>query len=140
MTGRAGGAGSKAGAAEASLALRGSAVQDGQFVAFIEDMNLHAIQRLKSGDAVAAGRLARITLDAVEYETKGNIIRVAIGQSLAGVLFPATRPAQGSGDDAGPGKPRRPCPAAPELSRPAVLPAQPRRAAPLQSLPGRPAR
>lgn len=112
------------GGPESTLALRGSALQDGEYIAFVEDMGDHAIRRVKAGDPIATGRLTGVTLDAVDYEAKGKVTHVAIGENLAGVPLPAPAPAPttapggaGGGGGGPPGGP--PGPPVPGMNGPA---------------------
>lgn len=53
-------------------------------IAFVEDTRSVETIRKRTGEHVGNGRLVKITLDYVEYECKGNTIRIEIGGNLAG--------------------------------------------------------
>ena len=104
---------------EAKLAFRGSALRDGRFTAFIEEMGGSKIQRVNEGEQLASGRIAAITLDQLTYEAGGKVTQVRVGHTLAGTVVPPTsRPATapagppgapgGPGGSGGPGRPGGP--------------------------------
>ena len=92
---------------ESGLALRGLARDDTSFIAFIEDTASHRTLQLKSGDAVAAGRIRQISLDALAYESGGKLTQVRVGQNLLGVVLPppVAPPATQPGSQPGGGPP-----------------------------------
>lgn len=81
---------------EAALAFRGAAVEDGKFVAFIEDTNRQATETIHVNDRVGQGRCTAITLDSITYEVNGEPRSIELGYSLAGT--PAPAPAAAVGD------------------------------------------
>jgi hypothetical protein len=76
-------------ASESTLAFRGAAVEDGKFVAFIEDTNRQATQTVHVNDRVGQGRCTAITLDSITYEVNGEPRDIELGYSLAGTPAPA---------------------------------------------------
>jgi len=95
---------------EGRMALRGVAVEDGHFTAFVEDLMGHQITQLTSGMPLATGKVTKISLDGIEYNGGGSARHVAVGHNLLGVLVPppppTTQPAQ-------PGPPGPPGPQGP---------------------------
>lgn len=85
---------------EASLAFRGAAVEDGKFVAFIEDTDRQATQTIHVNDRVGQGRCTAITLDSITYEVNGEPHDIELGYSLAGT--PAVAPAPAIGEPGNP--------------------------------------
>ena len=71
-------------APEAGLALKGIAEDGSQFTAFVEDSSSGKLLRLQVGDALASGRVANMTLHALDYDAGGRRMRVQVGQSLSG--------------------------------------------------------
>ena len=86
---------------EAALAFRGAAVEDGKFVAFIEDTNRQATETIHVNDRVGQGRCTAITLDSITYEVNGEPRSIELGYSLAGT--PAPAPAAAVGEPNSPG-------------------------------------
>lgn len=89
------------GSSEASLAFRGAAVEDGKFVAFIEDTNRQITQTVRINDSVGQGKCTAITLDSITYEVNGEPRDIELGYSLAGT--PAAEPAPAIGEPGNPG-------------------------------------
>ena len=89
---------------EAGLAFRGVGMLDGQYTAFIEDMASKAVRLLRAGDSIGRGRIANITINALEYEAGGKKVQVALGHSLAGAPLPAPPPQPGPGGPGAPGQ------------------------------------
>lgn len=90
-------------ASDAALAFRGAAVEDGEYVAFIEDTNRHDTRRVHVGDRVGTGRCTDISLDSIKVQENGQDRQVAIGYNLAGepaIVIASTQPSL-----AGPGGP-----------------------------------
>ena len=88
---------------EATLAFRGAAVEDGKFVAFIEDTSRQATQTIHVNDRVGQGRCTAITLDSITYEVNGEPRDIELGYSLAGTPAPAPVAAAGDPNAAGNG-------------------------------------
>lgn len=88
------------GSSEASLAFRGAAVEDGKFVAFIEDTNRQITQTVRINDSVGQGKCTAITLDSITYEVNGEPRDIELGYSLAGT--PAEAPAPAIGEPGNP--------------------------------------
>jgi len=78
------------GGPERQLALRGVSLDDGVYSAFIEDTISHSVLRVVSGQAIARGLIAEITLDALRYQREGSKTEVKIGQTLEGFPAPST--------------------------------------------------
>jgi len=78
------------GGPEGQLALRGVSLDDGVYSAFIEDTISHSVLRVVSGQAIARGLIAEITLDALRYQREGSKTEVKIGQTLEGFPAPST--------------------------------------------------
>jgi len=67
------------------LILTGISLEDKTKVAFLEDQVAYTVTRVKIGDPIANGKVANMTLDALDYkDPNGNIIRVTVGFNLAG--------------------------------------------------------
>jgi hypothetical protein len=64
--------------------LRGISRQGGKYWAFMEDQRSGRMAKAAAGDAIAAGRIERLTLDRVHFAGAGGTISVAIGQTLEG--------------------------------------------------------
>jgi len=69
---------------QSNLVFNGVTVTDGKPVAFIEDMTEGRVYQYHVGDSLAGGKVAQITLDAVDYETNGHRTHVTIGENLQG--------------------------------------------------------
>ena len=107
-------------APEGNFGLRGVGVQDGQFVAFIEDSSSKTSKPVKQGEPIATGKVKSIDIDGIQYEGGGKTTKVAIGQNLLGApLPPPPQPApkppeQPQGAQPGqPGQPGQPQPGQP---------------------------
>ena len=76
------------------VVLRGIARRGDEHVAFIEDTGTKKTWKVKAGDALAGGRVQRITLDRVEVDRAGRTVAIQVGSSLDGtpVLAPASMP------------------------------------------------
>ena len=92
-------------ASESTLAFRGAAVEDGKFVAFIEDTDRQATQTVHVNDRVGQGRCTAITLDSITYEVNGEPRDIELGYSLAGTPAPAPVAAVGEPNAPGNGQP-----------------------------------
>ena len=73
---------------EAVLVLRGVMDQDGSYTAFVEDTAAGKVQQVRAGDSVARGRVTRVTLAGIEYDSAGRVSQVAIGTALDGAAVP----------------------------------------------------
>ena len=67
---------------ERFVVLRGIVLQDGLFIAFIEDTLTRKTTKVRIGDSVARGMLKNITLDYVEYESYGRTVKVAVSSNF----------------------------------------------------------
>lgn len=60
--------------------------QDGEEgIALIENTGSKETIRARTGDPIGKGRLVKITLDYIEYECEGDVTRIGIGSTLAGL-------------------------------------------------------
>lgn len=71
-------------APETLFALRGVVFEDGKFRAYLEDMTSGKMLRLTVDDLVAKGKIAEIEIDAIAYESNGQITWVNVGTDLRG--------------------------------------------------------
>jgi hypothetical protein len=63
---------------------------DGEAIGFVEDTSSPGkVTRVKVGDPLAHGKVARITLSQLDYESAGKVSTIEIGQSLSGVQVSA---------------------------------------------------
>jgi len=69
---------------EQAIVFVGVLAQDDEYLAFAENQVTHQITILRSGDDVAHGKVAAITLDAIAYVSGGAIKEIHLGQNLAG--------------------------------------------------------
>jgi hypothetical protein len=69
---------------EQSVVLIGVLAQDGEFVAFTENRSTGQIGTLRTGDDVAGGKVAAITLDTLAYAAGGTVREISLGQNLTG--------------------------------------------------------
>ncbi|QOV89824.1 hypothetical protein [Humisphaera borealis] len=81
-------------APEKSMAVRGMSIEgegdeDDACYAFIEDLPLKTMKRVKKGDKVARGVVVEVTLADLVYEFEGKRTRVPIGHTLDGAPAPA---------------------------------------------------
>jgi len=85
---------------ERDLVLTGIVRQRGEHIAFLENARTGVTFRLRLGDPVAAGRLTRIALDHVVYQSSGKSAAIEVGHNLDGGLASQTwaqEPAEGPG-------------------------------------------
>ena len=81
---------------------RGVLCPDGEYVAFIQNVQTDQVSVLKEGDEIAGGRIAAITLDSLNFATGGKDHEIRIGQNLAGETVAITSStSSGSGSTAG---------------------------------------
>ena len=69
---------------EQSVVFRGVLCPDEEYVAFIEHVQTRQISIVKTGDEIARGRVAGITLDTLAYDAGGKVQQIHLGQNLAG--------------------------------------------------------
>jgi hypothetical protein len=85
---------------ERYMLLTGVAKEGDVCTAFLEDTRTNAVSKVHVGDTVLAGRVAAITMDAIDYDSNGRVARIAVGGNLGGgtgrVAPPAAAPAAGS--------------------------------------------
>ncbi|HWE93274.1 MAG TPA: hypothetical protein VG269_04810 [Tepidisphaeraceae bacterium] len=103
---------------ESSLSLKGVTLEDGVYIAFIEDSFAHETLRLQAGENIARGQISAMSLDGIEYAAGGRPRRIGIGQTLDGATPPAASlpasssprpgawPAATAGDTGGSGRDR----------------------------------
>ena len=77
---------------EATLVFRGVTLNDGSYTAYIEDMTGGGIRRFSRGEHIAAGRIASITLNGIDYDSGKKVTRVVLGQNFAGGDAPPPAP------------------------------------------------
>lgn len=78
---------------ESSVALKGVSLEDGLYIAFIEDSFAHETRGLHAGEYVARGQINAMSLDGIEYATGGKILKISIGQTLDGTTLAPSAPA-----------------------------------------------
>jgi len=84
-------------AKEASLAFRGAAVEDGQYIAFVEHTARQVTQPVRIGARIGNGTCENITLDSIQYKTdSGETRQILLGYNLAGAVAPPPVMAQPS--------------------------------------------
>ena len=69
---------------ESYYVLKGIVQEDGVFIGFLEDNQRGRIIRVRKGDKVARGIITNLTLDSVEYQFGGRMVKVAMGYDLEG--------------------------------------------------------
>ena len=69
---------------ERDIVLRGVSQQGDRWVAFFENLQSGVTSRAQKGDEIARGKVQAISLDQVEYELNGQVVQVAVGQTLDG--------------------------------------------------------
>jgi len=74
---------------ELAFILTGIVKEEGVYRAYIEDVPNSKVLRLNVGDAVAAGKIAAIEIDAISYESAGQQVWVDVGRDLTGGIFNA---------------------------------------------------
>ena len=74
---------------QAQWAFRGAALQDGRYIAFLEDTVTHTVSSVADGQSIAGGQIAQISLDSLSYVRDERKTAVRIGQNLAGYAAPA---------------------------------------------------
>ena len=67
-----------------SLVLRGVAFEDGQYRAYVEDIDNLRMLRLGPGDAVGHGRIAQIDIDSLLYQHDGSEDWIDVGADFTG--------------------------------------------------------
>ncbi|HEX3358371.1 MAG TPA: hypothetical protein VHS31_15465 [Tepidisphaeraceae bacterium] len=70
--------------AEESLVLRGVALDEDGYRAYVENLNDSRIMKLGPGDLVGRGKVGEIAIDSVEYLHDGQDDWIAIGADLTG--------------------------------------------------------
>lgn len=70
--------------ADQYLVLTGIVQKGLETIAFIEDTRSRKTIKVAPGNQIGNGKLIKITLDNVEYECEGQIIRIGIGSTLMG--------------------------------------------------------
>jgi len=73
-------------APESYFVLKGLAREDESFVALFEDTRSGDVIRIKPEDAIAGGKVTKLTLDSAVYEQDSNTVSVKVGETLEGKL------------------------------------------------------
>jgi hypothetical protein len=73
-------------APESYFVLKGLAREDDSFVALFEDTRSGDIIRIKPEDAIAGGKVTKLTLDSAVYQQDSNTVSVKVGETLEGKL------------------------------------------------------
>ena len=69
---------------EESLVVRGIAMEEYGYRAYVEDLNTGNTLRLSPGDALGRGHVSAVALDAIAYEHEGTKTWIDIGSDLTG--------------------------------------------------------
>jgi hypothetical protein len=91
---------------ESQFVLRGVAVHEGNYVAFLENTMENNVIRLRNGDHVAGGKLTHLTLGGAQYDSAAGKAVILIGSALDGTVrrtHPHTKRWLGTMDDWGGG-------------------------------------
>jgi len=67
------------------LVLTAIAQKGREYIAFVENTRSGETIKVRPGDPIGKGKLVKITLSHVEYESEGTTARIEIGSSLAGL-------------------------------------------------------
>lgn len=87
---------------EQSMMLTGLVIEQGHVRAYFENLQTGQVLRVSTGDALARGQVMDITLDALAYESEGQVVWVEIGQDLTGAVASITvAPAASTGATTG---------------------------------------
>jgi hypothetical protein len=79
---------------EQSYALTGVVFEGSDLRAYFENLRDNTIVRVEPGETIAGGRIVEIAVDAVAYESRGNLAWIEIGHDLTGTTrVAATQPA-----------------------------------------------
>jgi hypothetical protein len=104
---------------EATLVFRGVTLTDGSYTAYIEDLTGGGVRRFSRGEDIAAGSIAGISLNGMDYQSGQKVTRIALGQNLGGEdappptpppAAPTSAPTPPDGNSHGPGRGRPPGP------------------------------
>jgi hypothetical protein len=110
---------------ESSLVFNGVIVVNDEADALVEDLSTHEVVKVRTGDAIAGGKVSGISFDDLAYLAKGRTLHVTIGQNLEGVtadtsalppspaISTPTAPAAGGGAPQPVGTPAAVAPAVP---------------------------
>jgi hypothetical protein len=74
--------------AEELLVLRGVALDDDGYSAYVENLNDSSIMKLSPGDLVGRGKLGDIGIDSIEYLHDGKAEWISVGADLTGRQAP----------------------------------------------------
>jgi hypothetical protein len=77
---------------ENSIALKGVSLEDGTYIAFLEDSFGHQTSGLHVGEYASRGQITAMSLEGIEYATGGKIRKISIGQTLDGTTVPSAAP------------------------------------------------
>ncbi len=75
---------------EQSLVVRGIAMEDIGYRAYVEDLNTGSTLRLSPGEPLGRGQVSAIALDAIAYERDGKQTWIEIGNDLTGKFSTAS--------------------------------------------------
>jgi hypothetical protein len=89
--------------------LRGVAVHEGKYIAFVENTTENNVIRVGNGDHVAGGKLTHLTLGGARYDSPTGEAVIPIGSALDGTLRrpPSTSPALADTTDDKPARKQR---------------------------------
>ncbi|HEX4055273.1 MAG TPA: hypothetical protein VHX86_13500 [Tepidisphaeraceae bacterium] len=97
------------GGPEALFIFRGAVRAGTSMTAFMENVTAKDVVQVVVGDSLARGRIKSIDLDAIQYETAGNAVRIEVGQNLNGEAVqpaPTTNPSNPAAAAAAPAQNR----------------------------------
>jgi len=77
---------------EESLVVRGIAMEEYGYRAYVEDLNTGSTLRLSPGDTLGQGHVTAVALDAIAYEHDGKKTWIEIGSDLTGKTSSAVSP------------------------------------------------
>jgi hypothetical protein len=77
---------------EESLVVRGIAMEEFGYRAYVEDLNNSSTTRVSPGDPLGRGRVVAVALDAIQYEHDGRQSWIDIGSDLTGKQSAAVSP------------------------------------------------
>jgi hypothetical protein len=87
---------------EQAYVLRGVVHENGEYHAYVENLDTRGMLRLRLGDVVARGRITEIAIDGIDYEQSGQRAWVEVGKSLSGGEIIATPPSLAAADSTAP--------------------------------------
>ena len=87
---------------EESLVVRGIAMEEYGYRAYVEDLNTGGTLRLSPGDTLGQGHVTAVALDAIAYEHDGKKTWIEIGSDLTGKMSSAPSPSFASSSTTSP--------------------------------------